>query len=76
MLETKRWFKDYHTVIEMGMGSARAIEANIFFRNRETRWGCHTCEYETQCLGFQPQKEAPPNDFSRFPRKDEKQHAV
>jgi hypothetical protein len=56
-LSTRRWYKDYHVLVDMGMSVARAVEASLFYRNRETQWGCHTCEYEGKCLGFQPHKE-------------------
>ena len=53
MIETQRWFKDYQNLIDMAMQIARAIEHDIFYRNRETRWGCNNCEHEQKCLGFQ-----------------------
>ena len=56
-LQTARWYKEFQNVVDMGIQIARAIEAEIFYRNRETEWGCHNCEYEQTCLGFQPQKE-------------------
>ena len=57
VIETKRWYKDYGYIVEMGMAIARAIEAGIFFRNPEYLYGCHNCEHEQKCLGFQPHKE-------------------
>ena len=57
VIETKRWYKDYGHIVEMGMAIAKAIEADIFFRNPEYRYGCRNCEHEQKCLGFQPQKE-------------------
>ena len=56
-LQTIRCQKEFHNLVEMGIEIARAIEANIFYRNCETRWGCHSCEYEMICLGLPPQKE-------------------
>ena len=58
VLKTTRWYKDSHDLIDMARQIARAIEADVFYRNRETQWGCHTCEYEKKCLGFRPQKSA------------------
>ena len=59
VIETKRWYKDYGHIVEMGMAIAKAIKAGIFFRNPEYRYGCRNCEHEQKCLGFQPQKEYP-----------------
>jgi len=60
VLETRRWFKDFHHLIDMSIQIARAIEHDIYYRQRESQWGCHTCEFEQKCLGFQPQKEFKP----------------
>lgn len=51
-----RWSKDYQDLIDMGRMVARAIDADIFYRNRETLYGCHTCEYENTCLGSRQKK--------------------
>ena len=55
-LETHRCGRDFGHLIDMATSIARAIENDIFYRNRETQWGCANCEHENKCLGFRPQE--------------------
>ncbi len=51
-LETHRGYRDFGHLIDMATSIARAIEHDIFYRNRETQWGCANCEHEKKCLSI------------------------
>ena len=51
VLKTTRCETEYRHLIEMATQIARAIQAQVFFKNRETLYGCQTCEYHNRCLG-------------------------
>ena len=50
ILETTRSHKDFADVIDCGRQVARAIEHEIFYRNREYQYGCQNCEYSFACF--------------------------
>ena len=51
IVETTRSLKDFQFLMEMAEGIAQAIEAEVFFRNLEYQYGCHSCDHCRKCVG-------------------------
>jgi CRISPR/Cas system-associated exonuclease Cas4 (RecB family) len=63
VLKTTRCETEYRHLIEMATQIARAIQAQVFFKNRETLYGCQTCEYYNRCLSHS-QRAEPDSKFN------------